>query len=114
MEPSSVLKKRIGDEMQTLIDSLNNLMKAAKIQHTGASHASLSGEMLEVYVEKMLASCRALLAVVADLKRNALLNDASARNAEVLSLLRTAGENYGSGLNFLTNNGAQSMDTTAG
>ena len=38
---------------------------------------------MEVFAEKVLQACHALLAVVAELKRNALLNDARGRNAEV-------------------------------
>jgi len=38
---------------------------------------------MEVFAEKMLAACQALLGVVAELKRNALLNDVPGRNAEV-------------------------------
>ena len=41
------------------------------------------GELMEVFAEKMLQACHALLAVVAELKRNALLNDVKGRNAEV-------------------------------
>lgn len=38
---------------------------------------------MEVFAEKMLQACHALLTVVAELKRNALLNDVKGRNAEV-------------------------------
>jgi hypothetical protein len=38
---------------------------------------------MEVFAEKMLQACHALLGVVAELKRNALLNDVAGRNAEV-------------------------------
>lgn len=38
---------------------------------------------MEVFAEKMLVACQALLGVVAELKRNALLNDVAGRNAEV-------------------------------
>lgn len=41
------------------------------------------GEVMEVFAEKMLQACHALLGVVAELKRNALLNDVAGRNAEV-------------------------------
>lgn len=41
------------------------------------------GELMEVFAEKMLQACHALLAVVAELKRNALLNDVRGRNEEV-------------------------------
>lgn len=41
------------------------------------------GELMEVFVEKLLQSCAALLGLVAELKRNALLNDFAARNTEV-------------------------------
>ena len=41
------------------------------------------GELMEVFAEKMLQACHALLGVVAELKRNALLNDVVSRNAEV-------------------------------
>ena len=43
------------------------------------------GELMEVFAEKMLQACHALLGVVAELKRNALMNDVAARNAEVAS-----------------------------
>lgn len=38
---------------------------------------------MEVFAEKMLAACQALLGVVSELRRNALLNDVAGRNAEV-------------------------------
>ena len=38
---------------------------------------------MDVFAEKMLQACHALLGVVAELKRNALLNDVISRNAEV-------------------------------
>jgi hypothetical protein len=38
---------------------------------------------MEVFAEKMLQACHTLLGVVAELKRNALLNDVAGRNAEV-------------------------------
>ncbi len=38
---------------------------------------------MEVFAEKMLVACQALLGVVAELKRNALLNDVAGRNEEV-------------------------------
>lgn len=41
------------------------------------------GELMEVFAEKMLVACQALLGVVAELKRNAVLNDVPRRNAEV-------------------------------
>ncbi len=41
------------------------------------------GELMEVFAEKMLQACHALLGVVAELKRNALLNDVAGRNVEV-------------------------------
>ena len=43
----------------------------------------MPGELMEVFAEKMLQACHALLAVVAELKRNALLNDVRGRNEEV-------------------------------
>lgn len=41
----------------------------------------MPGEMLEVFAEKMLQACQALLLTIGELKRNAVLNDCSARNA---------------------------------
>ena len=43
----------------------------------------MPGEVMEVFAEKMLQACHGLLGVIAELKRNALLNDVAARNAEV-------------------------------
>jgi hypothetical protein len=37
---------------------------------------------MEVFAEKMLQACHALLGLVAELKRNALLNDVRGRNTE--------------------------------
>ena len=54
------------------------------------------GELMEVFAEKMLAACQALLGVVAELKRNALLNDVHGRNAEV----RAAAASRGVGSTF--------------
>lgn len=48
-----------------------------------ASQGRVPGELMEVFAEKMLQACHALLGVVAELKRNALLNDVAGRNAEV-------------------------------
>ena len=50
------------------------------------------GELMEVFVEKLLASAGALLGIAAELKRNALLNDFAGRNAEVAEAKALAGK----------------------
>ncbi len=74
---------RIKNEFSTLLDNFTNLVKASKLQDPAKNQASMPGEMFEVFSEKMLASCRALIAITSELKRTALLNDVESRNAEV-------------------------------
>jgi hypothetical protein len=74
---------RIKTEFSTLLDNFTNLVKASKLQDPAKDQASMPGEMLEVFSEKMLASCRALIAITSELKRTALLNDIETRNADV-------------------------------
>ncbi|KAG7668952.1 hypothetical protein Ndes2526B_g00668 [Nannochloris sp. 'desiccata'] len=74
---------RIKAEFSTLLDNFTNLVKASKLQDPAKDQASMPGEMLEVFSEKMLASCRALIAITSELKRTTLLNDIESRNAEV-------------------------------
>jgi len=75
--------ERIKTEFSTLLDNFTNLVKASKLQDPSKDQASVPGEMLEVFSEKMLASCRALIGITSELKRTTLLNDIKSRNAEV-------------------------------
>jgi Surfeit locus protein 5 subunit 22 of Mediator complex len=74
---------RIKAEFSTLLNNFTNLVKASKLQDPTKDQASMPGEMLEVFSEKMLASCRALISITSELKRTALLNDIESRSAEV-------------------------------
>lgn len=83
---ASTLKKRIVEEFQTYTDAAANLVRAARIPQPGSQKTmSASGEMMDIYSEKIITSCRTLQAIQADLKRNAFLNDIEARNTENLS-----------------------------
>ena len=77
------VEDRIRQEYSILMDNFTNLVKSSKLQDPVQHQTQAPGEMLEVFAEKMLAACRALLAITAELKRSALLNDVQARNAEV-------------------------------
>ena len=79
---------RIRTEFATLIDNFTNLIRASKVQDPSLDQAVVPGEMLELFAEKMLAACRALLAITSELKRTALLNDVETRNAEVRATIR--------------------------
>lgn len=83
------LKDRIRSEYQQLLDNFANLLRSARLPDesgdAGARQGRVPGEVMEVFAEKMLQACHALLGVVAELKRNALLNDVAGRNAEVAS-----------------------------
>ena len=82
-------EEHIKSEFQVLIDNFTNLIKAAKPRDQSyTDQNSAPGELLEVFTEKMLASCRSLLSIITDLKRNALLNDVATRNAEVRAIRR--------------------------
>jgi len=83
MSGISANSDRIKTEFSTLLDNFTNLVKASKLQDPTKDQASIPGEMLEVFSEKMLASCRALIAITSELKRTTLLNDIESRNAEV-------------------------------
>ena len=74
---------RIKAEFSTLLDNFTNLIKASKLQDPAKDPSSMPGEMLEVFSEKMLASCRSLISITSELQRTALLNDIESRNAEV-------------------------------
>jgi len=83
MAGSSLIKDRIREEYSTLLDNFTNLLRASKIRETSDINSGAPGDFLEVFVEKMLASCSALLSITAELKSNALLNDIEGRNSEV-------------------------------
>lgn len=85
---ASALKDRIQAKCSTFVDNYANLLRAAKVQEAHQQQergavGRVPGELQEVFAEKMLGAARALLAVTADMKRNALLNDVAARNQEV-------------------------------
>lgn len=75
------IRDQIRSEFSTLVDSLTNLIKSSKIYDP--SHQAVQSDLLDVYTEKMLASCRSLLLITSELKRNALLNDITTRTAQV-------------------------------
>lgn len=81
------VQDRIKAEYAILVDNFTNLVKSAKVSdHTEAASVmtgTVPAEILDVFVEKMVISCRHLLAMSSDLKRNALLNDVSNRNREI-------------------------------
>lgn len=116
---SSTIKERIRAEYATLLDNFTNLMKASKIRDPSERQAGSPGDMLEVFVEKMLAACTSLLAITSELKRNALLNDIPTRNAEVLAARQAEGDGSGGvggagaflGQQHAENGGAVPMDT---
>ncbi|GAB4813428.1 hypothetical protein N2152v2_000474 [Parachlorella kessleri] len=91
---SSSVKDRVLAEYTSMLDSFTNLIKAAKVaeDHADGATTKVPGELMEVFVEKLLASAGALLGIVAELKRNALLNDFAGRNAEVAEAKALAGE----------------------
>lgn len=74
---------RIRGEFATLLDNFSNLVRAAKLPDPAAEAAAAPGELLEVFVEKVLAAAAALLGLAGELKRVAILNEAGSRNAEV-------------------------------
>lgn len=91
------LKDRIRSEYQQLLDNFANLVRSARFSDDAGEATSkqgrVPGELMEVFAEKMLQACHTLLGVVAELKRNALLNDVAGRNAEVSSsCMATAAE----------------------
>ncbi|PSC68208.1 mediator of RNA polymerase II transcription subunit 22 isoform X3 [Micractinium conductrix] len=83
------LKDRVREQYSQLLEAFANLLRSARLPDEGGDAGSrqgrVPGELMEVFAEKMLAACQALLGVVAELKRNALLNDVHGRNAEVAS-----------------------------
>ena len=82
---AAALKDRIRAEASTLLDNASNLAKGARVHEAGdlPGAARVPGDLLEVFADKALGAAAALLAVAADLKRNALLSDVAGRNAEV-------------------------------
>lgn len=79
------VQDRIKTEYAVLVDNFANLVKSAKVSDHSESTTpgTVPAEILDVFVEKMIISCRQLLAISSDLKRNALLNDVSTRNREI-------------------------------
>ncbi|PRW45367.1 N-lysine methyltransferase METTL21A [Chlorella sorokiniana] len=84
------LKDRIQQQYSQLLDNFTNLLRSARLPDDASDAGAraqgqvrVPSELLEVFAEKMLQACHALLAVVAELKRNALLNDVQGRNEEV-------------------------------
>jgi len=81
------IQDRIKAEYAVLVDNFANLVKSAKVsehsESTSTTPGTVPAEILDVFVEKMIISCRQLLAISSDLKRNALLNDVSTRNREI-------------------------------
>lgn len=85
---STSIKDRVNAEYSGLIDSFTNLIRAARVaeEHVDLSRAQVPkvpGELMEVFVEKMLQNGGNIISLIAELKRNALLNDFATRNKEV-------------------------------
>jgi hypothetical protein len=94
----SSTEDRIRTEFATLLDNFSNLIRAAKLPDPASEAAAAPGELLEVFVEKVLAAAASLLGLAAELKRVAVLNDVGARNAEVRGAreaFEKAGEAHG-------------------
>ncbi|KAL4419236.1 hypothetical protein ABPG77_010678 [Micractinium sp. CCAP 211/92] len=84
---SAQIKDRVREQYTALLEAFSNLLRSARLPDeggdAGARQGRVPGELMEVFAEKMLVACQALLGVVAELKRNALLNDVAGRNEEV-------------------------------
>ena len=79
---------RIRIEFSTLVDNFTNLIRASKVQDPARDQGTVPGEMMEVFAEKMLAACQALLSITSELKRTTLLNDIETRNMEVRETIK--------------------------
>ena len=74
--------EKIKSELASILDNFAKIIKASKMETGSSDSRKAPGDLLEVYAERMLQSCKHVLDVSSGLKRSALLNDVASRNKE--------------------------------
>ncbi|KAK9812824.1 hypothetical protein WJX72_004355 [[Myrmecia] bisecta] len=79
----AITLQRLDADIIALTDNFTNLVKAARIadESDDARRAQVPGDLMEVLAEKIVFAGQSLLALIGDLKRNALLSDFATLNS---------------------------------